>query len=155
MTISRTSFLQRIMKYCADSERCTHDVLTKLEAWGITSDESDDILKKLYKEKFVNDRRYAASYVEEKWNLDRWGKIKIAHALQQKNLDEKIIHDALNKIDDEEYIQGLHELLLDKLKEAKSGNMMEDGRRILMFALSRGFEEELIQEWLVKEGFEL
>lgn len=155
MAISRTSFLQRIMKYCAGAERSTHDVLSKLKAWGVSSEEIDDMLKKLYDEKFIDDTRFALSYISEKWNLDRWGKIKIANSLQQKKLDEKIIHEALRRIDDEEYVQGLHELLRKKLKEVKSENKTDDARRVLMFALSRGFEEELILEWLDKEGFEI
>ncbi len=153
MTIPRTSFLQRIMKYCAASERCTHDVLTKIEIWGVPSEEIGDMLKKLYSEKFIDDNRFALSYVSEKWNLDRWGKIKIANSLQQKNIDIKIIYEALKSIDDEEYVQGLHELLSKKLKEVRSKNKMDAARRVLMFALSRGFEVELIHEWLEKEGF--
>ena len=155
MTISRSDFLHRIMKYCADAERSTFDVLAKLNAWGVPSVETDEILRKLYAEKFVDDNRFAARFVSEKWKLDRWGKIKIKHALQQKSLDEKIIHDALDKIDSNEYVEGLHELLAIKQKAVKSGNKMEDGRRILMFALSRGFEEDLIIEWLGKEGYEI
>lgn len=154
MTISRTAFLQRAMKYCAESERCTHDVLVKLEVWGTPADEIDEIFKKLYTEKFIDDKRFATSYVTEKWNLDRWGKIKIANSLQQKSLDEKIINEALNTIDDEEYTKGLKYLLSKKLKEVKSGNKSEDARRVSTFALSRGFESELIYEWLEKEGFE-
>ncbi len=154
MTISRTDFLQRIMKYCAEAERSTHDVLTKLVSWGIPLEETEIILAKLRSEKFLDDHRYTNSYVTEKWNLDRWGKIKIKNALQQKNMDEKMIDDALHRIDDEDYVQGLDDLLRKKLKEIKSDNKLEDARRVMMFALSRGFEEELVKEWLDKEGFE-
>src|SRR5690242_17488884 len=111
MTILRSDFLQRAMKYCAESERCTHDVSIKLEAWGVSEDEMDRILQKLYAEKFIDDQRFANSYVTEKRNLDQWGRIKIAHSLQQKNLNEKIIDNALNTIDEEKYIEGLYELL--------------------------------------------
>ena len=155
MTISRTNFLQRIMKYCAEAERSTHDVLTKLVSWGIPMEETEIILTKLRTEKFLDDNRFSHSYVKEKWNLDHWGKIKMAHALQQKNIDEKTIDEALSRIGEEEYIQGLHELLRKKLEEVKSDNKMEDARRVMMFALSRGFEEELIQEWLEKNGFDI
>jgi regulatory protein len=155
MTISRSDFLQRIMKYCAEAERSTHDVLTKLVSWGIPLEETEIILAKLRAEKFLDDNRYANSYVTEKWNLDRWGKIKIAHALHQKNLDEKIIEEALNRIDFHDYVLGLHDMLRKKLKEVKSDDRMEDAKRVMMFAMSRGFEEELILEWLGKEGFDV
>ena len=154
MTISNTSFLQRIMKYCAEAERSTHDVLTKLISWGIPMDETEIILTKLGTEKFLDDRRYAFSYVKEKWNLDHWGKIKIENSLHQKNIDEKIIMEALATIDNEEYVKELYILLEKKWKEVGSGNAPDDARRILMFALSRGFEEELIRDWFSKMDIE-
>ena len=144
--------LQRITKYCAESERCTHDALTKLKSWGVESKEIDDILKKLYAGKFIDDERFALSYVSEKWNLDRWGKIKIANALEQKQLDEKIIQNSLATIDEDQYVQGLNELLRKKSKELSSEKKPEDARRLMSFALSRGFEEELVMEWLEQKG---
>lgn len=141
------------MQYCAEAERCTHDVLTRLVSWGLPMDETEIILTKLKAEKFLDDYRYTNSYVKEKWNLDHWGKIKIENALQQKHIDLMIIHEAISKIQQEEYLEGLNELLEKKYKEVKSNNPMDDARRIMMFALSRGFEEELIREWLEKEEF--
>ncbi|MEP6795677.1 MAG: regulatory protein RecX [Saprospiraceae bacterium] len=148
------SILQRITKYCADAERSTHDALSKLISWGVPPDETEIILAKLRTEKFLDDQRFAKSYVTEKWNLDKWGRLKIENALQQKNIDPAIIHETLSIITEEEYLQGLNELLEKKYKEVKSNNPMDDARRIMMFALSRGFEEELIQEWLEKEEFD-
>lgn len=154
MSNPENSILQRITKYCADNERSTHDVLSKLISWGVPPDETEIILAKLRTEKFLDDKRYALSYVTEKWNLDKWGRLKIENALQQKNIDPAIIHETLSIITQEEYLQGLNELLEKKYKEVKSNNIMDDARRIMMFALSRGFEEELIQEWLEKEEFD-
>ncbi len=148
------TILQRITKYCADTERSTHDVLSKLVSWGVPLEETEIILSKLRAEKFLDDKRYSNSYVTEKWNLDKWGRIKIENALQQKNIDPSIIHDAMSIIDQEEYMLGLNELLEKKYKEVKSGNSMDEARRIMMFALSRGYEEELIQEWMEKHGFD-
>lgn len=152
MPISRSDFLNRIMHYCAEAEKCTHDVLTKLEAWEVPPEEIDDILHKLRSEKFLDDARYAKSYTSEKWNLDKWGKIKIRNSLQKKNIEENIIDGALSGINDEDYLQGLHALLRKKLKEVKSDNEENDVKRVMMFALNRGFEEELIEEWLNEHG---
>jgi len=155
MTIARSDFRKRIMKYCADSERCTFDVLAKLDEWQVPADEADQILSSLYTEKFIDDRRYAKKFVIEKWKADRWGRIKIMSALQQKKLDNNILQEAMMAIDDGEYINGLNKLLEKKFDVKRSENGSEDARRIMMFALSRGFEEELIQEWLITKGFEM
>ena len=155
MAKSTTSLLQRITAYCAESERCTHDAVAKLKSWGASPEEIDDLLQKLYAEKFIDDKRFAQSYVSEKWNLDKWGKIKIANGLEAKVIDEKIIQDSLDTISDEEYMQGLNELLLKKSKEISAGKSAGDARKLMSFALSRGFEEELVMEWLEGQGYEL
>lgn len=152
MSTPRTDVLQRVMNYCAESERCTHDVLSKLVSWGVPLEESEIILTKLRTEKFLDDVRYTKSYVSEKWNTDHWGKIKIENSLLQKNISEEIIRHALSGIDDNEYIQVLHEMLRKKLREVSSENKPDDARRVMMYALSRGFEEELVMEWLEKGG---
>ena len=103
---------------------------------------------KLRGEKFFDDARFAKSYVSDKWNLDRWGRIKIENALQQKNIDDDIIQKSLDEIDEKDYRSGLHELLHKKWKDVKSDNPSNDAKRVMMHAQSKGFEEELIQEWL-------
>ena len=147
--------LNRIMKYCAGAEKSTHDVLSRLQAWKVPTEDYDDIIKKLKDEKFLDDTRFAKSYVSDKWNLDRWGKIKIENALRQKDIDEATIHDALKNIDDQEYKNELHAILRKKWKEVKSPNEQDDAKRIMMYATSRGFEEDLIMEWINQQSFDI
>ena len=144
--------LGRIMKYCAGAEKCTHDVTTKLVSWGVSPEEIDVILIKLRKEKFLDDDRYVKRFVEEKWNGDRWGRVKIAHALHQKDIPDHLIEKYFAGISDEEYHEVLNQLLERKWNELKSGNNASDLHRLQMFATGRGFEEELVQEWLEKKA---
>lgn len=143
--------LKRISKYCAGAEKSTHDVITKLTEWGVGEDEIENILRKLRSEKFIDDTRYAKTYVSEKWDLDRWGKIKILNSLRQKNIDENVIEAAMKQIDENTYLEELHELLRKKYKDVKSGDAVVDAKRVMMFAMSRGFEEELISDWIENE----
>ena len=138
------------MDYCAASEKSTYDVISKLKSWNISFEETENILQQLYHEKFLDDRRYARTYVSEKWNSDHWGKIKIELALRHKNISEDISEDALKEIADREYLEGLNALLSKKYKEVKTVNNHDDARRVMMFALSRGFEEDLVSEWIGK-----
>ncbi|MDQ3017641.1 MAG: RecX family transcriptional regulator, partial [Bacteroidota bacterium] len=106
------------------------------------------IIDKLRKEKFVDDARYAKSYVSEKWNLDHWGRIKIENNLIQKQIPEDVIRQSLSDIDEDDYKIFMEDLLKNKLKEVRSDNFMDDARRVHMYAVSKGFEEELVREWL-------
>jgi regulatory protein len=141
-----------MQKYCAGAEKSTHDVVTKLEELEIPQKEINEIMQALYTDKFVDDARYAKSYASEKLNLDLWGRKKIANALEQKNIPEEIIEDALNGLDERDYMEKLHLVLLKKFRDVKSENPKDDGKRVLMFALSRGFEEELVIDWLESHG---
>jgi regulatory protein len=143
--------IKRISKYCAEAEKCTFDVIEKLKDWAVDSNDFDTILKKLRDENFLDDTRYANKFVAEKWTLDRWGRIKIENALLQKNMDENIIREAISEIDDKKYLEGLHDLLRTKYRDVKSGATDADIKRVVMFALSRGFEEELVTNWIEKE----
>lgn len=148
MSTPRSEFQQRIMDYCAQAERCSHDVLAKLISWGISPEDAEIIMTKLETEKFLDNKRYARSYVTEKWNLDKWGRIKIEDALQKKKLDAQIITEAIHLIDDTEYMESLHELLRNKAREVKSENPHDDARRVMMYAQSKGYEPELIEAWI-------
>lgn len=142
--------VNRIKKHCANAEKCTHDIYIKLAEWGLDENEIQTVTAVLKSEGFLNDERYAKSYVSEKRNLDKWGRIKIEHALQQKQIDESLIEAAMSAIDDEEYIQSLHEILLKKYREVRSEDANADAKRVMMHASSKGYEEELVEEWLHK-----
>ena len=140
--------IERMKKYCADAERSTHDVKTKLAQLNIPDHDMQQIIRVLHDEKFIDDARYANAYTSEKLNLDLWGKAKITDALRKKNIDESIINQALENINDREYMEKLHLVLQKKYRDVKTGNAPDDAKRVMMFAMSRGFEEELITDWL-------
>ena len=142
--------IDRIKKYCAHAEKCSHDVQTKLAEWEVEENEIQSITTTLKAEGFLNDARYAKSYVSEKRNLDKWGRIKIENTLQQKHIEDSVISAAISEIDDSEYMHSLHEILLKKYREVKSEDAHSDAKRILMHASSKGYEEELVEEWLHK-----
>jgi regulatory protein len=113
---SNKAILKRIMPYCARAERCTRDVVQKLSSWNVPEDEVDRILEILRQEKFLDDDRYANSFVADKWKLDQWGRIKISNGLFQKGISESRIQNALDTIDPDQYISGM-DILLSKKRD--------------------------------------
>lgn len=146
-----SEILKRITKYCADAEKCTQDVLSKLESWDVPEDEHQKILEKLRSENFLDDKRYVKRFVDEKWKLDKWGKLKIENALRQKEIDEALITGALSDINEEEYLDIMHEVLRKKAREVKTGKPGDDAKRVMLFAQGRGFEEDLVLAWMEEE----
>ena len=89
--------------YCSLTERCTDDVLRKLEQWGAPSGASDAIVEYLKKERYIDEQRYANAFVRDKYRFNQWGRIKIAQALRMKHVASEYIYAALDEIDEEEY----------------------------------------------------
>jgi regulatory protein len=140
--------LQRITAYCAEAEHCTQDVVQKLTAWGVQEDVAGEILERLYREKFLDDARYAKSYVEEKWKLNQWGRIKMRHQLEAKGIAEELIDAALEVVSKEDYEGGVRDILDDKWKELKQKRDLGTLQKVAVFGAGRGIEEELITVWV-------
>jgi regulatory protein len=148
MAKKEKNILNDIMQYCARSEHCTKDVVTKLKSWEVDEEEIEGILEQLRKENFLNDARYAKAYVNDKWKLDHWGKRKIRHQLFLKNIDDALFQPPLDAIDEEEYRAELAAQLSRKEKELEDNEKNQVINKLFNFAVSRGFEEELIMKWL-------
>ena len=151
-TPDKSDFLNRCMRYCSGAERCTQDVVKKLVTWEAPEDEYEVILETLRKEKFLDDTRYAHSFVADKWRLDQWGKVKIRNGLFQKGISETLIPNAIDTIDQDGYVAVLHNLLEKKRVSIKKEAMTSQMKKLLSFGASRGFEEELIWQWTESKG---
>ena len=151
-TPGKSDFLNRGMRYCSGAERCTQDVVKKLVTWEAPEDEYEVILETLRKEKFLDDTRYAHSFVADKWRLDQWGKVKIRNGLFLYVIGETLIQNAIDTIDQEGYVAVLHNLLEKKRVSIKKEVMTSQMKKLLSFGASRGFEEELIWQWMEGKG---
>jgi regulatory protein len=136
--------LSKAMAICSKAEKCISEIETKLQTWEVTSDDSKKIIKTLIAEKFIDEERYARYYVRDKFRFNQWGKVKIGFMLKSKRLPSELIHDALDEIGDESYLEMLTETLRDKARKTKFVNEYDKKAKLYRFAQSRGFEYEVI-----------
>ena len=151
MAKKEKNILRDIMQYCAKAEHCSQDVIKKLASWDVEEEEIELLLEKLRTEKFLDDARYAKAYVNDKWKLDHWGKKKIRHQLFLKNIDDRFVEKALDTIDEEEYKTELIKQLSKKENELNGLDRDQLITRMYNFGVSRGFEEELIMQWVQRK----
>ena len=140
--------LDKMAKYCAYQERCVKDVRDKLKTYDIPQEERDKILDFLLDNRFVNDERFAKSFVRGKLNQSGWGVNKIRFHLMQKGIDKDIIEEALGQTDEEVYRQRLIDILKIKSKTVKAENDFERKRKLAAYAMQKGFEGSLVWEVL-------
>jgi regulatory protein len=142
------SSLNKAMALCAAREYCISDISTKLQNWGIEAKNIGGIIEKLIKDNFINEERYATGYVKDKFNYNKWGKIKIASQLRAKNIPGEVISGALNSIDNDLYKKTIRDLLSSHRRQVKAKNQYDLKGKLLRYGLSKGFESNLLYDLL-------
>ena len=140
--------LDKMAKYCAYQERCVKDVRDKLKTFDIPQTEKDKILDYLLDNRFVNNERFAKSFVRGKVNQSGWGVNKIRFHLMQKGIDKELIEEALGQTDEEVYRQRLIDILKTKSKTIKADSDFEKKQKLAAYAMQKGFEGNLVWEVL-------
>ncbi|MGB8492520.1 MAG: regulatory protein RecX [Bacteroidales bacterium] len=140
--------LKKAMAICAGQECCSGDIRAKLELWGLKGPGADDIIAILISEKFIDDSRYAAAFVKDRFNFYKWGKVKIASHLRMKRIPEETIGAALEELDDELYRKAVREIMSDHRRTIKAKNQYDLKAKMMRFGLSKGFESNLLYDIL-------
>ncbi len=153
--LSPAEALNKAAAYCTLCERCTSEVSKKLTAWGIAPVEQRKIIERLTAEGFIDEGRYCRAFVNDKVRFNRWGRIKIAAALREKQLPRENIAAAIEQIDEEAYMQALREVVEIKRKELKGDDDYAARQKIVRHAASRGYEPANIFQIIKCDGYEV
>ena len=141
---TKEELLHKAAAFCSLSEHCSSEVEDKLTIWGATNIQQQEIMQYLIGENYLNHQRFCAFFVKDKFRFNKWGKTKIAYALKSKQIEPELIVESLNAIDDDEYLELLVSLLKTKLRGLKFNSEYEKRGKLIRFALSRGFENRVI-----------
>ena len=131
---------------CAKGEHCTFELRQKLWKWKISSLETDKIINNLIKAHFVDDVRYARSYINDKVRFSRWGLRKISVALVAKHIDRDIIHDLLKDVDKQLLEDNLIYILSVKARSISEVNTYDGRTKLFRYGISRGYHPELVSK---------
>ena len=143
--MDKNQALSKAMAYCASQEHAEGEVRGKLRSWGLTENDTDQIISKLIQEKFLDNERYARAFVRDKLTLNGWGRIKIRYMLHGKGVESRIIDKALDEIDEEHYLGILKDLLEKKARTLKNEeNPLIVRQKLINFAMGRGFEPDRV-----------
>lgn len=146
--MTESEAIARLQKICSQQEKCLSDISRKLKEWKIPVGQAENILEKLLKDKFIDESRYSKSFVKDKFKFNGWGRVKLTSALRQKKIDEKIIHAALEEIDEADYLASVIKLLEKKRRTLKDRDKNIIKVKLIKFIQSKGFEFSVIQQAL-------
>lgn len=140
---------------CATSEHCVSEVVERLRKWNLGGEAIERIIAFLQKEKYIDEERYAASYINDKYRFAKWGKKKIYQMLSLKKIPNTVILSKLADIDQEEYQSILRKLLETKQRSIRAKDDYEFKGKLVRFALSRGFDMNDIEKLIPLDGLTL
>jgi len=146
--LDKQTAFQRLAALCARAEHCQWEMTEKMRRWHLDDADQAQVMERLLRERYVDDERYARAFVLDKVRYNRWGPRKVEQALWQKHIDEDIRRSALAAVDDALYADTLRSLLQQKRRSLRAADATDMNRRLLRFALSRGFTYDIIRRCL-------
>ena len=112
--------------------------------------ELEKIVEQLKKEKYIDELRFARSFINDKMRFNRWGRVKIDFALRQKRVPQAIISEAFLDFTDEQLNDSLEDVLSAKWKTIKGKSEQDKRTKLIRFGLGRGFEMNYILAYIDK-----
>lgn len=148
--MTAAEIITKLERYCAYQDRCTQEVLTKLRSLQVEEKEAQQILRLLKNDGFVNDERYAQSYIRGKVGLKQWGKQKIRMSLLQKGIPKELIDKYLEDITPQQYADNL-QAAVRKWTQGHGEITKENITKLYRHLLSKGYTYEEIKGELKTE----
>ena len=142
MELTNDVILKKVLRYCAYQDRCVQEVRKKLATFDMPDSEKVKILKLLIDEGYLDDERYASTFVRSKIHLKKWGVNKIRMALKMKGISDEIISNALSEIDPDIYREELIKVL--KAKKINETDPYKRRAKLAQYAMQKGYEPSLV-----------
>jgi regulatory protein len=142
--LDKRTALVKAESFCAYQERAQQEVRNKLYDWGLWPDEVEELISELINTNFLNEERFTLAYVSGKFNIKRWGKIKIKQGLKLKRIPDKMIAKALNTIDYDDYLKTVLAAAEKKLKTITEKDPYKKKYKLTSYLMGKGFENDVI-----------
>jgi regulatory protein len=141
--------IRQIESYCAYQDRSRKEVEIKLIQLGALPNQKLSVLIRLELQGFLDDERFAKSFVRGKFKQKKWGLNKIKNQLKLKGIDSKLIQLAIQEIENDDYNNTINILAEKKWLNLKDENLFKRKEKVAKYLLSKGYESNIVFE-LVK-----
>lgn len=146
--VSTDQAYRQMMRACSRKECCVFDIRRKLERMGLTEEASETLIQQLKEERFIDEKRYIHSFINDKLRFNKWGRKKIALALLQKQLPKELIEEAFLAYPENVLSASLPTLLAKKWPTITGKSRYEKRAKLIRYAVGRGFSMEEIKACL-------
>ena len=145
-TYSIEDALIRLQRYCSYQDRCHQEVHQKLKDMRMIPEAIDTIMASLISDDYLNESRYATSYVRGKFKIKKWGKYRLISQLKKKGLSKYTINQAISEINKDEYFHVFHDLAEKRFNSLHEPNKLKKKKKLADYLLYRGWESHLVYD---------
>ncbi|MDC0009113.1 RecX family transcriptional regulator [Winogradskyella sp.] len=138
--------LKKLENYCAYQERCHKEVRSKLREMRMIPQVIDTIVVHLIEHNYLNEERFAKSFVRGKFRIKKWGKVRLVRELKLRDISKYSIDTALQEIDLDDYFVTLDALVQKRIAQVTEKNIYKKKKKVADYLLYRGWESHLIYE---------
>lgn len=137
---------KKLEHYCAYQERCHQEVRQKLKSMHMIPEATDIIMVHLMDHNFLNEERYAKSFVRGKFRIKKWGRRRLLLELKKKDISKYNVNQAFSEIDEEEYIGVFNDLAEKKAESLRETDKYKKKKKLIDYLLYRGWESHLVYD---------
>ena len=137
---------RKLEHYCAYQERCHQEVRQKLESLHMIPEVIDVIIVHLLDQNFLNEERFAKTFVRGKFKIKAWGRRRLTYELKKKDISKVNINQALAEIDITEYNEVFNVLAEKRANSLTETNKYKKKQKLIDYLLYRGWETHLVYE---------
>ncbi|TXE13136.1 RecX family transcriptional regulator [Seonamhaeicola algicola] len=137
---------KKLEHYCAYQERCHKEVRQKLQGMHMIPEAIDVIIVHLLEHNYLNEERFAKTFVSGKFRIKKWGRRRLTQELKLKDISKVNINRALAEITETDYNEVFNTLAEKKADSITETNIMKKRKKLIDFLLYRGWEPHLVYE---------
>lgn len=139
----------RAINYISGKLKTKYEVRLKLKEKDFTEDIIDEVINILEKEEYLNDRLYCEVFIEDKKQLNGYGKNKIKSLLIQKGVSKSVFEDFLDEFEYEEEFDNALKMGIKKLNLlSNEEDIFKKKQKLINYLAYRGFSFDCINDVL-------
>lgn len=137
---------RKLENFCVYQERCHKEIRQKLLDMHMIPEAIDLIIVHLIEHNFLNEERFAKTFVRGKFNMKKWGKRRLTLELKKKDIAKSNINQAINEINNNDYYKTLDDLAKKRLASITEKNKLKKKKKLADYLLYRGWESHLVYD---------
>lgn len=139
----------RCVKYIGIRFRSKYEIELYLQKYRYDDDIIKVTIDKLFKQKLLDENRFACAFTRDKFNFSTAGPYKIRHELKKQKINDEVIDNAISEISERDIESKLEKLIIKQLKTTKPKDLVLKNK-IFVKMINLGYQKEFVLKVLNK-----